>query len=167
MEVGGGLGRVLGESYPWAPVVSARVGSTATGFRPGVRVFAAVGQEGGPAAPLPGASGRAGYQALALLLDLRYAGSHAYASAGVGVGKVFSLQRSLSFEQYPLTGSPNVAAQVALGLRTASYPRVGLEAGVSLFGGIKREGQAGLGPGPEDNLYKSAVHFLFTLAFSG
>ncbi|MFL5434695.1 MAG: hypothetical protein ACJ784_09310 [Myxococcales bacterium] len=166
-ELGGGLGRVFGESYPWAPVVSARVGSTSPGFRPGVRIFAAIGPAGGPAAALPGASGKAGYQAAALLLDLRYSGSHAYASAGVGVGKVFSLQQSLSFEQFPLTGSPNIAAQAALGIRTAAHPRVGLEAGVTYFSGIKREGQAGQGPGPEDDIKKAAVHFLFTLAFSG
>ncbi|MFL5374443.1 MAG: hypothetical protein ACJ78T_10665, partial [Myxococcales bacterium] len=51
-ELGGGLGRIFGESYPWAPVVSGRVGSTSPGFRPGVRIFAAIGPAGGPAAAL-------------------------------------------------------------------------------------------------------------------
>src|SRR3954465_12224130 len=167
IEIAGGLGKVLDGSYPWAPVAAARVGSTSPGFRPGFRVFAALGPTGGDAVLLPGASGKAGYQAVAFLLDLRYSGSHAYASAGVGVGKVFSLQQSLSFEQFPLTGSPNIAAQAALGIRTAAHPRVGLEGGVTYFSGIKREGQAGQGPGPEDDIKKAAVHFLFTLAFSG
>src|SRR3954464_11070766 len=36
-ELGGGLGRVFGESYPWAPVVSGRGGSTPPGFRRGGR----------------------------------------------------------------------------------------------------------------------------------
>jgi len=167
VEIGGGVGRVLYGSYPWAPVVSARLGSTSAGFRPGFRVFGAIGPAGGDAVLLPGASGKAGYQALAFLLDLRYSRSFAYGSVGVGIGQIFSLQRSLSFEQFPLTGTPNVALQVATGMRTAAYPRVGLEAGLSLFSGIKREGRAGFGPGPENDLRRLAAHLMFTLAFGG
>src|SRR5436305_15254635 len=99
VELGGGLGRVLYGSYPYAPVLSARLGSSASGFRPGFRIFGAVGPAGGDAALLPGATGKSGYQALAFLLDLRYAASFFYASGAVGIGQVFSLQRSLSFEQ--------------------------------------------------------------------
>jgi hypothetical protein len=167
VELGGGIGKVLYGSYPWAPVASARLGSTSAGFRPGFRIFGAAGPAGGDAVLLPGATGKSGYQALAFLLDLRYSGSFAYVSGGVGIGQVFSLQRSLSFEQFPLTGSPNVAAQASVGIRTAAYPRVGLETGLTLWGGIKREGQAGAGPGPETDIRKLGGHLMFTLAFGG
>jgi len=167
VELGGGLGRVLYGSYPYAPVVSARLGSASSGFRPGFRIFGAVGPAGGDAALLPGATGKSGYQALAFLLDLRYAASFFYLSGGIGIGQVFSLQRSLSFEQFPLTGSPNVAAQGNLGIRTSAYPRVGLETGLTLWSGIKREGRAGAGPGVEDGIRRLAVHLLFTFAFGG
>jgi len=167
VELGGGLGRVLYGSYPYAPVVTARLGAAASGFRPGFRIFGAVGPAGGDAALLPGATGKSGYQALAFLLDLRYAASFFYASGGMGIGQVFSLQRSLSFEQFPLTGSPNVAAQANLGIRTSAYPRVGLESGLTLWSGIKREGRAGAGPGVEDGIRRLGAHLLFTLAFGG
>jgi len=167
VELGGGLGRVLYGSYPYAPVISARLGSSSSGFRPGFRIFGAVGPAGGDAALLPGATGKSGYQALAFLLDLRYAASFFYASGGMGIGQVFSLQRSLSFEQFPLTGSPNVAAQANLGIRTSAYPRVGLESGLTLWSGIKREGRAGAGPGVEDGIRRLGAHLLFTLAFGG
>jgi hypothetical protein len=167
IEIAGGLGKVLDGSYPWAPVAAVRVGSTSPGFRPGFRVFAALGPTGGDAVLLPGASGKAGYQALAFLLDLRYSRSFAYASAGVGVGKVFSLQQSLSFEQFPLTGTPNIALQGVFGIRTTAYPKVGLETGFTMWSGIEREGQAGAGPGPETGIRKVAVHFMATLSFGG
>jgi len=167
IEVGGGIGRVLYGSYPYAPVASARLGSSSSGFRPGFRIFGALGPAGGDAALLPGATGKSGYQALAFLLDLRYSGSFVYASGSVGIGQVFSLQRSLSFEQFPLTGSPNVAAQGNLGIRTSAYPRVGLESGLTLWSGIKREGRAGAGPGPETDIRRLAGHLMFTLAFGG
>src|SRR3954467_492175 len=101
VELAGGIGKVLNGSYPWAPVASARLGSTSAGFRPGFRIFGAAGPSGGDAALAAGANGRAGSQALAFLLDLRYSRSFVYASGGVGIGQVFSLQRSLSFEQFP------------------------------------------------------------------
>src|SRR5438270_10140225 len=167
IEVAGGLGKVVNGSYPWAPVLAARVGSSAAGFRPGVRLFAAVGPTGGDAVLIPGASGKAGYQAAALLLDLRYSRSFAYASAGVGVGKVFSLQQSLSFDQFPLTGSPNIALQAVFGIRTTAYPKVGLETGFTMWSGIEREGQAGAGPGPETGIRKVAFHLMATLSFGG
>jgi len=167
VELGGGIGRVLNGSYPWAPIASARLGSSSPGFRPGFRIFGAAGPSGGDAVLLPGASGKAGYQALAFLLDLRYSRSFVYASGGVGIGQVFSRQRSLSFEQFPLTGSPNVALQANLGIRTSAYPRVGLESGLTMWSGIKREGRAGAGPGPETDIRKLGAHFLFTLAFGG
>ena len=72
-----------------------------------------------------------------------------------------------SFEQFPLTGSPNVAAQGNLGIRTSAYPRVGLESGLTLWSGIKREGRAGAGPGPETDIRRLAGHLMFTLAFGG
>jgi hypothetical protein len=167
VEVGGGIGRVLYGSYPWAPVASARLGSSSPGFRPGFRIFGALGPAGGDAALIPGATGKAGYQAVAFLLDLRYSRSFVYASAGVGIGQVFSLQRSLSFEQAPLTGSPNVALQANLGIRTSAYPRVGLESGLTMFSGIKRETRAGAGPGPESDIRRLGGHLMFTLAFGG
>jgi hypothetical protein len=167
VEVGGGLGKVLYGSYPWAPVASARLGSSSPGFRPGFRIFGALGPAGGDAVLIPGATGKAGYQALAFLLDLRYSRSFVYASGGVGIGQVFSLQRSLSFEQFRLTGSPNVALQANLGIRTSAYPRVGLEGGLTMFSGIKREGRAGAGPGPESDIRRLAGHLIFTLAFGG
>lgn len=167
VEVGGGLGKVLYGSYPWAPVASERLGSTSPGFRPGFRIFGALGPAGGDAVLIPGATGKAGYQALAFLLDLRYSRSFVYASGGVGIGQVFSLQRSLSFEQFRLTGSPNVALQANLGIRTSAYPRVGFEGGLTMFGGIKREGRAGDGPGPESDIRRLAGHLIFTLAFGG
>jgi len=167
VELGGGIGRVLYGSYPYAPVVSARLGSASSGFRPGFRIFGAVGASGGDAALLPGATGKSGYQALAFLLDLRYSQSFFYVSGGAGIGQVFSLQRSLSFDQFPLTGSPNVAAQANLGIRTAAYPRVGLESGLTLWNGIKREGRAGAGPGIEDDIRRLGGHLIFTLAFGG
>jgi hypothetical protein len=36
-----------------------------------------------------------------------------------------------------------------------------------MFSGIKREGRAGVGPGPETDIRRLAGHLLFTLAFGG
>jgi hypothetical protein len=158
IELAGGAGKVIDGNYPVAPVAALRFGTGALGLHPGFRLFAAIGQTGTSSSG--SGPGQSGYQAFAALIDIRYIGWLGYASAGAGVAQVFSLQRPQDSAS-PLSSNPNVVFQVAAGPRISTYPRLGLEAGLTAFNGLRRDV-------PEQNgRLVLGGHLLLTFGFGG
>jgi hypothetical protein len=158
VEVAGGAGKVIDGNYPVAPVAALRIGTGALGLHPGFRLFAVAGQEG--TASAPGNPGESGYQAFAALIDVRYVGWFGYLSGGAGIAQVFNLQRP-QVDSTPYSSHPNVVFQVGAGPRLPSHPRLGVEAGLTLFSGLRRDEP------PTTGEMRLGGHLLLTVGFGG
>jgi hypothetical protein len=158
VEVAGGAGKVIDGNYPVAPLAALRIGTGAAGLHPGFRLFAAIGQEG--TASTPGNPGQSGYQAFAALIDIRYVGWFGYLGGGAGVAQVFSLQRP-QVDSTPFSSNPNVVFQVTAGPRLPTSPRLGIEAGLTAFSGLRRDQP------PTTGELRLGAHLLLTVGFGG
>jgi hypothetical protein len=158
VEVAGGAGKVIDGNYPVAPVAALRIGTGAAGLHPGFRLFAALGQEG--TANAPGNPGQSGYQAFAALIDIRYVGWLGYLGGGAGVAQMFSLQRP-QVDATPFSSNPNLVFQLTAGPRLPTNPRLGVEAGLTLFSGLRRDEP------PTTGEMRLGGHLLLTVGFGG
>jgi hypothetical protein len=158
LEVAGGAGKIIDGNYPVAPIAALRIGTGAAGLHPGFRLLAAIGQEG--TAATGGNPGQSGYQAFAALIDVRYVGWFGYLSGGAGVAQVFSLQRP-NVDSTPFSSNPNIVFQITAGPRLPTSPRLGLEAGLTAFSGLRRDQP------PTTGELRLGGHLLLTVGFGG